>query len=146
MAELNDIKSAIKQIAETILEIGIVYERLVYAKDHNQLKELFVKDSVLNCLMFRQVKRTASNETRSANEVLIDRTWKFVLFYGYNKDNNSEQAFDNLCENLCKTFNVNHDLNGTVNEHTWLDMTNKTDYSYHNVLCHRAEFEMVTRG
>jgi hypothetical protein len=146
MAELNEIKSAIKQITETILEIGFVYERLVYAKDQNQLKELFVKDGVLNCLMFRQVMRTASNETRSGNEVLIDRTWKFVLFYCYNKDNNSEQAFDNLCENLCKIFNANHDLNGSVNEHTWLDMTNKTDYSYHNVLCHRAEFEMVTRG
>lgn len=146
MAELNDIKTAIKSIAESILEIGIVYDRLVYAKDHNQLKELFVKDGVLNCLMFRQVKRNALNETRSANELLIDRTWKFVLFFGYNKDNDSEQVFDNLCENLCKTFNANNDLNSTVNEHTWLDMTNKTEYSYHNVLCHRAEFEMVTRG
>jgi hypothetical protein len=146
MAEFNEIKSTIKEISESVAGIGVVYDRLVYAKDHNQLKELFVRDGILNCLMFRQIKRTADPETRTGNEVLVERTWKFVLLFGYNNENKSEEVFDNICELLCKTFNANCDLNGKVNEHSYLDMTNKTDYSYHNVLCHRAEFEMITRG
>jgi hypothetical protein len=146
MAELNEIKSAIKEIAQSVNGIGVVYERLIYAKDHNQLKELFVKEGVLNCLMFRQVKRTADPDSRTGNEVLVDRTWKFVLLYAYNYENKSEEILDDICEQLCKRFNANCDLNGKVNEHSYFDMTNKTDYSYHNVLCHRAEFEMITRG
>jgi hypothetical protein len=145
MSELNEIKSAIKEIAESVTGVGVVYDHLIYAKDRNQHKELFVRDGVLNCLMFRQIKRMADPETRTGNEVLVERTWKFVLIYGYNNENKSEEVFDNICEQLCKTFNANYELNGKVNEHSYLDMINKTDYSYHNVLCHRAEFEMTTK-
>ncbi len=149
MSALDEIKSEIKTIAESVSGIGNVYERLVYAKDHAQVKELFVKDNAegeINCLMFRQVKRIADAETRNGNEILINRTWKFVLIYGYNKETNSEETFDNLSETLCKTFNANPDLNGKVNEHSYFNMTNKTDNMYHNVLCHWAEFEMETKA
>lgn len=146
MAELEEIKSAVKEIALSISGIGKVYDRIVYASDQNQLKELFVSNGVLNCLMFRQVKRIADTESRESNEVLIDRLWKFVLLYSYSKENESERKFDDLCESICKTFNSNSSINDTVNEHSFMDMVNKTDYTYHNVLCHRAEFEMTTRG
>lgn len=148
MSALDEIKSEIKTIAESVSGIGKVYERLVYAKDQAQVKELFVKDNAeggeINCLMFRQVKRTADIDIRGGSELIAERAWKFVLIYGYNKEANSEETFDNLCETLCKTFNSNPDLNGKVNEHSWLNMTNKTDNMYHNVLCHWAEFEMET--
>ena len=150
MSALDEIKSEIKTIAESVSGIGTVYERLVYAKDQAQVKELFVKDTAeggpINCLMFRQVKRIADAETRNGNELLIDRTWKFVLIYGYNKETNSEETFDNLSETLCKTFNANPDLNGKVNEHSYFNMSNKTDNMYHSVLCHWAEFEMITNS
>ncbi len=146
MAELDNIKSAIKEIASSVPGTGNIYDSMIYASDQKQLKDLFVSNGVLNCLMFRQVKRIADMNIRDSNEVLIDRTWKFVLVYGYSKENESERKFDNLCETLCKVFNSEPDLNGTVNEHSFMNMANKTDYTYHNVLCHRAEFEMTTRG
>jgi hypothetical protein len=146
MSALDEIKSEIKSISEGISGVGKIYDRIVYAKDQAQLKEMFTKDGVLNTLMFRQVKRVTDSSFEHYDEVMVERTWEFSLLYAYNKENNSEQLFDELCENLCEVFNSNENLNGKVNERVgFMDMVEKEDISYHNVLCHSAKFIMVTK-
>ena len=41
MSSVNEIKAAIKEIAESVSGTGKVYDRFVYAFDLKQLKELF---------------------------------------------------------------------------------------------------------
>ena len=141
---LDDIKNEIKIITESVSGIGKVFDRMVYAKDQAQLKELFVKDGVLNTLMFRSRTRTASGAEGTTRELYIERVWAFKLIYGYNYETSSEKNFDNLCSELCKTFNNNYTLNGKVRKHTFLDIKNKYDAEYHGVIAHFAEMEMTT--
>jgi hypothetical protein len=139
---LNEIKSEIKNIAESVTGIGNIYDRMVYAKDQAQLKELFVKNGTLNTLMFRSKTRTASGAEGNSKELYISRKWFFKLVYGYNYEHNSENSFDNLCTELCSAFNCNYTLNGKVRKHTFLDIKNKYDAEYHGVIAHFAEMEM----
>jgi hypothetical protein len=141
---LDDIKNEIKKIAESVRGIGNVYDRMVYAKDQAQLKELFVKNGALNTLMFRSKTRTATGAEGQTKELFVKRTWVFKLIYGYNYESNSEKSFDDLCTELCTTFNSNYTLNGKVRKHTYLDIKNKYDAEYHGVIAHFGEFEFIT--
>lgn len=141
---LNDIKNEIKNIVESVTGIGNVYDRMVYAKDQAQLKELFVKDGVLNALMFRSKTRTAGGAEGNMKELYVTRTWTFKLIYGYNYENDSEKSFDDLCTELCKAFNNNYTLNGKVRKHSFLDIKNKYDAEYHGVIAHFGQMEMET--
>lgn len=141
---LDDIKNEIKSIAQSVSGIGKVYDRMVYAKDQAQLKELFVKDGVLNALMFRCKTRTASGAEGQTKELYIKRTWLFKLVYGYNFENNSEKNFDTLCSEICISFNSNFTLNGKVRKHTYLNIKNKYDAEYHGVIAHFGELDFTT--
>lgn len=144
MTKLEEIKVEIKNIAESITGIGKVYDRMVYAKDQQQLKEMFAQDGVINTLMFKNRTRTAEGTESKAKEAYVKRLWILKLIYSYNYDNCSEQAFDTLCENLCSIFNDNYTLNRTVLKHSFLNVTMKYDAEYHGVISHYAEMEMTT--
>jgi hypothetical protein len=144
MASLEEIKSEIKNIAESVPGIGKVYDRMVYAKDQHQLKELFVKDRVINTLMFKNRSRTAEGNESKSKEIYVKRQWFMKLIYSYSYETGSENTFDRLCEDICRTFNDKYTLNGKVMKHTYLNVTMKYDAEYHGVISHYAEMEMTT--
>ena len=144
MTKLEEVKTEIKNIAGCVPGIGKVYDRMVYAKDQQQLKELFAQDGFINTLMFKNRTRTADGTESKAKEAYVKRLWILKLIYSYNYDICSEQAFDTLCENLCGTFNNNYTLNQTVLRHSFLNVTMKYDAEYHGIISHYAEMEMTT--
>ena len=146
MKTLNEIKQSIKELAENIPGIGKVYDRYIYAFDEKQVKDLFASDGKINTLMFRPVKRESIGGENKCDELFINRLWKMRLIYGYNFTDNSEDKFDNICEELCRTFNSDLTLSGSIRKHTSLSVTDKYDSEYHGILVHNAELEMETES
>jgi len=143
MRTLNEIKSGIKEIAADVTGIGNVYDRFLYAFDTKQVKDFFSKDGVVNALMFRETERTPDGGEGITTEFGVKRSWKFRVIYGYNYENNSEENFDNLCEELCKKFNSEHCIN-SIPRSSFMNITDRYDSEYHGILVHNAEMEMET--
>lgn len=143
MQTLNEIKSNMKEIAESVSGIGKVYDRFLYAFDVKQVTDFFAVNGSVNTLMFREIERTSEGGEGISGEIGVRRLWQFRFICGYNYENNSEANFDNLCEEICKTFNSENCIN-SVPRSSFMNITNRYDSEYHGILVHNAEMEMET--
>jgi hypothetical protein len=143
MKTLNELKKNIKGIAESVRGIGKVYDRYLYAFDTKQVKDFFSNDSSVNALMFREAERISDGGEGILNEFEVKRLWQFRFIYGYSYENNSEDNFDNICEELCKTYNSENFIN-SISRCSFLNIVKKYDSEYHGILVHNAEMEMET--
>lgn len=144
MASLDDIKSAIKTIAESITDIGNVYDQVPPVNKWDEVLKNFISDNKLKILLFTKTIRNPQVISEQLSSFRIQHKWTFKYIYSSNVANESEKTFDNLCELICNTINANERLNNTIKRKDPISQPNKRYAMVCGILCHYAEFELTT--
>jgi len=138
-SNLSNIKSKISDILKSIENIGNVYYGIQYATEESELLNLYQYKDELRGIWFRAKQRKV--DIADEDDEII-RTWEFEYLYQYSKD--SENRLDELIENICETFENNYTLQGSVREHTGMQMTDKTESEIGGILCFIVNLELTT--
>jgi len=138
------IRTNILSIAKTITDIGNVYDQMPHVTTWSGVFEKFKSDDKLKVLFFTKISSQPDDPYENFNAANYEQKWFFKYIHSSNVDNESDKAFDNICESIINTFNSSKRLNGTVRKILPMAQQNKGYVMVCNMLCHYAEFELKT--
>ncbi|NOS85235.1 MAG: hypothetical protein HOP31_08860 [Ignavibacteria bacterium] len=144
MPSIDEIRTAIKSIAETVPNIGEVYDQMPHVKMWDEVFQNLVTDNVLKVFFFTKLTRTPKAITESYQSWDKEHKWICKYIYSSNAENESDKTFDNLCESICAAFDKSGKLNGKAKKLFPMAQINKGYVMTCKVLCHYAEFELIT--
>lgn len=136
------VKSEIKSMLESVTGIGKVYDRFVHVATEADIKERLIHENKVNAIFFIEVAESYADEE---DFYLKEKTskFRFAFYYGYNFNLNSDASVTSIKDEIISKFNTNEDLNGSVSEHSNIDMTDNIFVSFGNILCHLLIFELT---
>lgn len=145
---LDDIRTAITQIINTVDGAGKVIHGIVYLTSQVEINQL-MKDGIINAVGFIQNGKTADADEGFDLE---DCRRRFFFVYYYEHRNQTPQAnvnsfktVETFAEKLMNAFNENETLNDTVTTHNKLKLTsNNLVSSFTNKLIHLLTFDLET--
>lgn len=137
---VTTIRNKIKSIAEEVENSGKVYAYYRYADTLDKLLKLFKVNNNIRGMMISPRTR----KTDITSELGIVRNWDLFLLSQVNDKEQSEIKFDELIESIVEKFDEHQDLDGEISEHTGIQLENKTEREYGNVVCHVAVLTLET--
>ena len=143
-SNLDNIRTEIKNILNSVPGTGLIYDELILAKTEDEFKKKFVKDDKINVVMFFQAPRKVVKIYEGWEEEEVERTFVFTHYYGVKTDENSGKRTEDYLESVINAFNSNSDLNGAVKEHSKMDLMILTPATFGNTLVHLAMLEITT--
>jgi len=146
MSDYATIRDAIKTILSGVAGIGVVHTRERFATDQTALKNLYVKDGILNGWI---IKRVATPEARDTMGGTI-RRYRFRIrgyyaFADHEVDaSSSEQIFQALIEAICDTFRTIPYLNAAAPEGSDpVQVVEVLNVSFAGVLAHAVDLDLM---
>ncbi len=150
MTALQNIRTQLKAILETVSGIGKVYSYYRYKKNNfNESIKLFKVGMDYKGIMFRQISCSQPVDDNEDGEKV--RKWEFTMLRQVNDEKQSGVLYEDQIELLLSTFNEfsdeneNDSLNNSVKEHNNLQLDDCSEVFYGDILCHRAILTMETR-
>jgi len=142
--KLDEIKAAIKSIAESITDIGNVYGQMPNVTMWDSVFDSLVKDGTLKVLLFTKESHTPVAISEGFKKWEIQHDWLFKYIHSSHVENETDVIFDNICESICSTYDSNERLNNTVKRKQPMFQLNKGYVMTCRVLCHYTEFKLTT--
>lgn len=148
MPTVQEIRDAIKTTMNGVAGIGIVHGYERYSKEQADFQTLFVTAAVLKGWTIRRTAKREISPARGRNN--IENIWAIRGFMGFDDANASEQAFDDLIEDIGDAFRADETL-GAVVSSTVVDglagiqLESSEPVMFAGVLCHSARLRLGTR-
>lgn len=145
---LDDIRTAITQIINTVDGAGKIIHGIVYLTSQVELNQV-MKNGIVNAVGFIQTAKVAETDEGFELED-CKRRFFFVYYYEHKAQTpvavvNSFKTVETFAENLMNAFNENETLNDTVTTHDKLKLrSNNLVTSFTNKLIHLLTFDLET--
>lgn len=145
---LDDIRTAITQIINTVDGAGKIIHGIVYLTSQVELSQV-MKNGIVNAVGFIQTAKVAEADEGFDIED-CKRRFFFVYYYEHKAQTpvavvNSFKTVETFAENLMNAFNENETLNDTVTTHDKLKLrSNNLVTSFTNKLIHLLTFDLET--
>ncbi len=142
---LVNIRTEIKNILNTVTDVGVIHDYERWTTDWNTLLSMFKpagKDYIRGWMITRQ----AAQEGVSTQGVGGDnqRIHRFVIkgIGSLKDDQATEKTFQDLVESVCQKLRENPNLNNTAEESDPPQVLTVEVRMFSQILCHYAEIEL----
>lgn len=146
--DTTNTRNAIVAVLNGIPGIGVVNNRVRFARDNAGLAEYYVDNGVLHGWDVRHKAQTVSDY--GSHDMLAD-TWEITGYLALDDDGASELAMDALLDTIRAAFKADETLGGEVaglgvgeGNETGAQVLSIDHVSFCGVLCHRAQLRLKT--
>ena len=148
---LSDIKARLKFHFDQCYGHGKWSDQYLIARTEQELMEKFGDPNHpagrkrVNATICVQNRRIAVKDMVEDSDVeAIERTLLLVHYFSYSESGNSESVVTSFLEEFIQRVNGDRNLNGAVNQHNQLQLTNSVLDSLGSVMIHLSVMEITT--